>query len=256
MRGKDYIGTLANMIPVGWHSSFDEADSDEVYVFQRSPRRKWAFRAHAASKREWTVGVSARNEDLAVLRGFLRGAYGPGPFWYVSDVASFTNVLTPEQSDLAGIANTSAQAVGGFAPKAVTGPDSVTLATGVPAVPGKHVTVSIDASGSAVLTVRFKTASGSTAPSPSPVAAKGDLMQRLSWTGIVPATARQVEVSVSGHIVATRPQVTWTPYTVPWLDGGGCASAVVAEAPRSMKNHDRGTHNSLFEVTAKIVEVG
>lgn len=256
MLGKDYIGTLAHMVPVGWHSSFNESDSDEVYIFQRAPQRKWAFRAYSGTKREWTVGVSARNEDLAVLRGFLRGAYGPGPFWYVSDVAAFTNVLTPAQSDLEGMASTSTQAVGGFAPKAVTGPAAVTLASGVPVIPGKYVTVSVDVSGSASLAVRFKTALGTSAPSPSAVKSNGVLMQRLTWTGVVPATARQIELSVSGHTVATRPQVTWTPYAVPWSDGSGCASAVVAEAPRSMKNHDRGTHNSLFEMTAKIVEVG
>lgn len=254
MSGYDWFGTPARLIPVRWGTAL-ETEPQEMLSVQEAPGRRWVFVAPYEPLRSWSLEVDAKNEDLAVLQGFLGQDYGLGPFTFISDVASFTNVLTPAESALEGLSKGSMDAVGGFSPTAVVGPASVTVAKDVSVLPAGPVTVSMDVTGQATLTVQFKTAAGARVGDPKTVTADGALLQRLSWQGIAPGTARLIDISIQNHLLASRPQVTWTEYVPPFARGMGCKTAMLQSAPFQMKKHHKSTRNNSFTVSAKIIEV-
>lgn len=255
----DYIGTTARLVPVQWSTSIDESDADR-YVFQDASSRRWAFvttRPGGAVLREWSVSVSAMNAGATVLREILQGGWGPHPLRWVPVAAHQSNALTPAQSLLSELdAGTGMDTADGWAPRSVLGPAAVVLAAGVPVLPGAPVTVAVDVSGAAKLTVTFRNGTGGVVASQSK-AASGVLAQRLVYTASsVPAAARSVDVEVSGHVRAARPQVTWTDGVVPYAIGAASAAVVLTAVSRSLRVIDSGTRDSLWELSATMREVG
>lgn len=226
-----YLGTTARMVPVAPASAQSEV-RPERFVVQAAASRRWAFdtaRRGGVQSREWAVELGLLDAaEMSAVDEFVQGAWGPGPFRWVSCAAHDSNVLTPGQSILASLdAGTGVDTVTGWSPRSVLGPSPVLLAERVPVIPGRPVTVAVETSGAATLTVVFRNGSGGVV-STQTRAAVGTLAQRITYTApAVVSTARTVDVQVSGHTRASRPQVTWTADARPWAPGRGAEQVLI-----------------------------
>ncbi|HCS2945706.1 TPA: hypothetical protein OQU49_004305 [Shigella flexneri] len=195
--------------------------------------------------RTWDVSWGARDGgELAKLEAFASGAWGYGPWHWVSVAAQLGNVLTPRESvflDRAGSsyfadAGPVRDSSGEWSPRSV----GVALDAGwaslfrdVPVVAGKWFTWSADVSASTTaapqLQVAFYDGAGSAiAGAGGTSAGVGVGMQRVSGSWLVPVGAVEARVGVRSTVgVVARPQVTWTDKPVPFSAGHGCRSAVV-----------------------------
>ena len=226
-----YLGTTARMVPVAPSAAQSEA-RPERFVIQQAASRRWAFdtaRRGGEQGREWAVDLGLLDAvEMAAVDEFVQGAWGPGPFRWVSCAAHDSNVLTPGQSILASLdAGTGMDTASGWSPRSVLGPSPAMLAERVPVIPGRPVTVAADVAGAATLTITWRSGTGSVVAAQS-VEASGTLPQRLVFS--VPrasATVRTLDVQVSGHSRAARPQVTWTGEARPWVPGRGAESVVI-----------------------------
>ena len=195
-----------------------------------------------AAPRSWSVDVrGASGAEVSGLEAFAQGAWGNGPWHWVSVAAQTGNLLTPRESlllDRAGVSGTLIQDAGpvrgsdgSWAPRSVTvsAPSGwVALARGVPVIPGMPFTFSCDVEGiSPQVQVAFMDAAGG-AVATEIRAGSGTAMQRVSSSSVVPAGAVEAYVGVRSSVTrACRPQVTWTADPVPFSAGHGCRSAVV-----------------------------
>lgn len=226
-----YLGTTARMVPVAPASAQSEARPDR-FVVQQTASRRWAFdtaRRGGVQGREWAVDLGLLDTvEMSAVDEFVQGAWGPGPFRWVSCAAHDSNALTPGQSILASLdAGTGMDTVSGWSPRSVLGPARGVLAERVPVIPGRPVTVAVEATGAAVLTAVLRNAAGGVV-STLVAEASGTLAQRLTVSAAsVVSTARTVDVEVSGHIRAARPQVTWTRDARPWAPGRGAEQVII-----------------------------
>ena len=224
-----HIGTLAHLLPAIPTTDSSIARADR-FSFQEAPNKRWAFVTEKGARlRRWDIATDLISpEEAGALTELAEGAWGHGPFIFVPCPAHGSNVLTPAQSLLEGVANAGPVSLpgGGTAPRSVVGGATVTLADKVPVIPGKPVTVSLYMAGGSA-TVSFKTLTGSTVGS-RPLTPTGDLIQRVTVTApSVPATARYATITATGYTALARPQLSWTSAPVPWAAGGGAAQVVI-----------------------------
>lgn len=253
-----YLGTTARMVPVAPTEAQSEA-RPERFVIQQAASRRWAFdtaRRGGVQGREWAVELGLLDAaEMSAVDEFVQGAWGRGPFRWVSCAAHDSNVLTPGQSLLAQLdAGSGMDTAAGYAPRSVVGPGAVVLAERVPVIPGQAATVSVDVSGAATLTVVLRNAAGAVV-STLTATATGTLAQRLSLSiPSVVATARTVDVQVSGHTRAARPQVSWTADVRPWVPGRGADSVVIQQGSIDPLHINRG--GGYWSGSLQLVEVG
>ena len=255
-----YIGPLDSLQAVSWTTS-ESMTPAQRYTFQDAPARRWSFtssRPDRGALREWSVEFSGTNRDKTILEGLATGAYGNGPFVYISEGATLTNVLTPAQSRMATFKNSgSMTTVGGYSPVSLTGGASVVLADEVPVAPGKPATFTVDAMGPTTLTVQVKNASGGVLSTVTGKSNGGGLLERVSATiASVPWLGRYLTVSAAGYNVLSQPQVTWTEEPVPFEAGGGAAAVVISEFTADWRIFETATGESWRNMSVKIVEVG
>lgn len=247
-----HIGTLAYLLPALPTREMQVSAADR-FAFQEAAKKRWAFATSRGPRlRAWQIDSTVlTSEQAGALTELAEGAWGYGPFIFVPCPAHATNVLTPAQSLLEGVANGGPVALpgGATAPRSVVGGQTVTLADKVPVIPGKPVTVSLYMAGGSA-TVSFKNLAGSTVGS-RPLTPTGNLMQRVTVTApSVPATARYATITATGYTTLARPQLSWTSEPVPWAAGGGAAQVVIQNSsPTPM----RGGWSS---ESTQIVEVG
>lgn len=247
-----HIGTLAHLLPA-MPTREAPATAPDRFALQEAAHKRWAFVEHTGPRlRTWQVDSTAlTSEQAGALTELAEGAWGYGPFIFIPCPAHATNVLTPAQSLLEGVANAGPVALpgGAVAPRSVVGGQTVILADKVPVIPGKPVTVSLYMAGGSA-TVSFKTLTGSTVGS-RPLKPTGDLMQRVIATApSVPATARYATITATGYTALARPQLSWTAETVPWAAGGGAAQVVIQNSSPTP------IHGGWSTASTQIVEVG
>ena len=252
-----YIGTTANLLPLEWVQGVRMSQGGR-HSIQESASRSWVFVSHGSRRppsRTWEVTLIASASTLANLEALANGAFGDGPFRWVPEGAYITNAATPAQSLLPDGVGGSLAVVDGHVGRSSLGPGDATLAAGVAVLPGQPVTISADASGASTVTGTFRNATGSVVGAISGTSV-GALMQRVSATApAAPSTARTIDVSISGHVAAARPQVTWTRRLQPWGPGGG-ATSVVIESLDSAPRHLDGARGLLYDTSLKLREVG
>ena len=237
----EYLGSLGRLIPFRCASS-ERTGAGGRYVESFTVEGARRVQAVPARPRVWDVSWGARDGgELAKLESFVSGAWGHGPWHWVSVAAQTGNLLTPREAlllDRASVSGSSVQDAGAvrdsdgnWSPRSVT----VTLASGwaalmrgVPVVPGMPFTFSCDVQGSSPqVHVQFNDAAGGAVGSHAQ-AGSGTSMQRVSSSSVVPAGAVEALVGVRSTVTrACRPQVTWTDGPVPFSAGHGCRSAVV-----------------------------
>lgn len=256
-----YIGPLDSLQAVSWTTAESMTPAPR-YTFQDAPARRWAFtssRLERGAIREWSVEFSGTNRDKTILEGLTTGVYGNGPFVYVPEGATLTNVLTPAQSRMAAFKNAgSMTTVGGYSPVSLTGGASVVLADEVPVAPGGPVTVTVDAIGaSTTLTAQVKNASGGVLSTVTGKSNGSGFLERVSAAvPSVPRLGRYLTISAAGYNVLSQPQVTWTEEPVPFEIGGGAAAVVISEFTADWRIFETATGESWRNMSVKIVEVG
>ena len=231
------------MVEVPFTASENVSRADR-YVESTTVEGARRVQVRPAAPRSWSVDVSGASAgELSGLEAFAQGAWGHGPWHWVSVAAQVGNLLTPRESmllDRAGVSSASVQDAGpvrdsdgGWSPRSVTvsiASGWVALVRGVPVIPGVPFTFSCDVQGSTLpgqVQVAFYDAAG-TQVSAESASAPNAGMHRVSATATVPAGAVSATVGVRSQTrVATRPQVTWTAGPVPFSAGHGCRSAVV-----------------------------
>ena len=239
----EYLGALGRLVPLRTSSHLSVAATDR-YVSSTTVEGRRRAQVVPASPRTWNVRWNgAREYDLAALSDFVTGAWGAGPWHWVSVAAQSGNLLTPRESmllDRAGVSAASVQDAGpvrdsdgGWSPRSVRVSivsGWVALARGVPVHPDKPFTFSCDVQGNLSpggVSVAFYDAADSYVGGGSAYAPNAG-MRRVSLSLAVPAGAVEARVGVREQTVrATRPQVTWTAGPVPFSAGHGCRSAVV-----------------------------
>lgn len=239
----EYLGSLGRLIGLSCPST-EQVTPAPRYVTASTVEGRRRAQARPASPRVWDLSVEvATPAELAALSGFVTGAWGNGPWHWVSVAAQRGNLLTPRESlllDRAGVSSNLMEDAGpvrasdgSWAPRSVRVLASsgwVAVARDVPVIPGKPFTFSADVQGGLTpggVWVAFRDAAGndvSTGYADAPNAG----MRRVSHSTVVPAGAASADVGFrSSTVYATRPQATWTSAPVPFSAGHGCRAAVV-----------------------------
>lgn len=94
-----YLGTLGRMIGIKCPSS-QNVQTEERYSFQTTLEGRVKAQAKPIGRRTWSLGTSDATTpaEHSKLSQFASGAWGPGPFVFVSADAPYTNMLTPDAS--------------------------------------------------------------------------------------------------------------------------------------------------------------
>lgn len=257
---KGYIGTAAHLLPITYITS-ESVQRESRYEIQAAPAASYAFvkTSPLAGKRSWNVEIIGDSATISAVTALHDGAFGNGPFVFITETAALTNLLTPAQSLLAGVSNGGPITVanGSRAAGSASGGAQVVIADRVPVVPGRPVTVSVDASGATELIVQPQSVTGANAGAAKVEKASGNLMQRVHATiPVVPATARYVKVSVRGYLQVAQPQVRLAHKPARWVPGAGAHSVVLGDLSCSPLVFDESTGEMWGSMSLKILEVG
>lgn len=239
----EYLGSLGRLVGLSCPSS-ERVQAAARYTEEFTVEGRRRVQVRPSTPRAWDVGVGlASPDELTVLSAFASGAWGNGPWHWVSVQAQRGNLLTPREAlllDRAGVSGSLVQdagpvrvADGSWVPRSVAVSASsgwVALVRDVPVLPGSPFTFSCDVQGGmtpGALWVVFRDAAGG-AVLTGDASAPNAGMHRVSYTATVPAGAVSAEVGVRASTLrAARPQVTWTDGLVPWSAGHGCRAAIV-----------------------------
>lgn len=203
----------------------------------------------AKTRREWTLvmpEVSA-SSDLSVLLAFVEGEYGSGPWRFVSDFASTTNVISPRGSVLdTSIAPVGTTTNGGPAalPDGTRAGRSWLLTSGatvflpwvdgleyVPVVPGRRVTASVYAQGQGGrMRIRFYAADGTITRTVAHSLVAGTGIERMTLSA-TPAVGEASALIIldQGITRFARPALSWTDSARPWSVGGGAPNVYISD---------------------------
>lgn len=260
-----YLGTLGRMVEL-WSTPSAQVQAEDRYSLTTTLEGRRKAQVRSTGRRTWSLNAQfADTRESAALQQFADGAWGPGPFMFVSADAPVTNMLTPDGAACKNIV-TSGASLGGpvlcsdgtwSAQSLLTGgASSVFFQTErMPVIPGSQVTVSGEVLGAGGrVSVSFFTATGafiSTVSSPS--SAVAGQMKQLSVTTVVPSTAAAANMAVQNAVQGTRPQLTWTDRVLPWSDGQGCDKAVVSSSSRDLTvTGINGTYSNLSFTVSEV----
>lgn len=264
-----YLGQIGRMIEL-WSTPSAQVQTDDRYTFLTTVEGKRRAQRRPVGRREWSVNADySTTAEAAALSDFASGAWGPGPFVFVSAEAPVTNMLTPAAASCdpaAGMGSTNSEGGpmltnDGWAPRSIRSGSGADIWFGderVPIIEGEPVTVSayVEGSGAAVR-VTWYTADGSTLGSDtSRVTATAATTVRSWITVSPPAGAAALRVRAANAVRGSRPSVTRGELLYPWADGRGCSQAVVTAVGRDVVLAGRGLNRQFESVSYTVTEVG
>lgn len=237
-----WVGSLPRLVELKCPSAQTQTEDDR-YTFDTTLEGVRKAQVRKVGRREWSLTVSAaRPEQVANIMSFVRGVWGPGPFVFVPADAPVTNLLTPAQAscdptEYPGPAGSATRppmlTPEGWEGRSVLNADPAQLlwfGTGhVPVRAGVRVTGSAYVQGAdAAVQLYFYDAAGERISlSTSTVRGTAGSVVRSHLTVLPPAGAVSCLIACVRTAKATRPQVTWSDYVLPWSEGRGCVKAVV-----------------------------
>ena len=237
-----WLGNLGRMVPV--YSTPGMSISKELprtYGTTLGGRR--FVRSAPKGHREWPLSAEGGfANELAAVQMFADGAWGDGPFWWLSPWAVGVNILTPGGSVLK-YADRSAATVGGpvqaadglwFPGSVVSGAGGVNgvargHARNYVAVPrGVTYTASLYVSaGQQVRVYEYDSSLGTSLATRLSPAATGAGLSRVSVTAVATASTDALRLDVLGAGTCAGAAISLTRHLAPWGVGDGCAEAVV-----------------------------
>lgn len=268
-----YLGSLGRMIGIKSPAQQGVA-SDTRHRFDRSLEGRVKAQVLPVGRRTWTLQTSAATTptEYSTLEQFASGAWGTGPFQFVSADAAITNLLTPDESLCMGDPIASYYSaggpvdlgVGGWSARSWVHSDSSLAGeiyfqqTPAPILPGVRVTGSawIRGEGAKLRLYWYDSPFG------NPIAGtvdSGPLTIFDGWTRVTvigdpPEGAIGVRVVAQYADFATMPAITWTKQAKPWGSGQGCSKAVVSQLERSQVRANEVSN--LSRVSFAVTEVG
>ena len=265
-----YLGQISRMIGL-WSTPSAQVQTEDFYSFQTTVEGVRRAQRKPTSPRTWSVSAGySTPADTAVLDDFVSGAWGPGPFIFVSADAPVTNMLTPGEAtcDPAAGVQPSDIAAGpmltpdGWAPRSLrpTGSSNeVWFGMGnVPVIDREPITVSayVRGAGAAVRVVWYDANGGGLGGNTSTVTATAGTTVRSWLTVTPPANAASLRVRAVNVAQGTRPAVTRGTHLYPWADGRGCAKAIVHAASREALLAGQGLGRQFENNSYTVTEVG
>lgn len=236
-----YLGEPGRLVQVPGTASEDVSREDR-YVVEKTVEGRRRAQVRPASPRSWSVDVPlGSGTDISGLEAFAWGAWGRGPWQWITVAAQTGNLLTPQEAMLVDRVSSSALTDAGpvrvtdgtWAARSVSVALSsgwVALTRGIPVIAGKSFTWAVDAVGAGSapqVQVAFYDAAGVQVATEVGTGA-GNSMQRVSVTTTVPAGAVSAWGGVRSTVSrAARPQATWTSQPVPFAPGNGCSAAIL-----------------------------
>lgn len=267
-----YLGQIGRLIPLDCAAE-ETRTTTEKYTFKTTLEGKRKAQAIPFTRRTWGITAPAGTySQAAPLADFASGAWGAGPFIFISERAQRGNILSPETASLekgkiVGAGNVAAVPVltaGGWAPTSMSVGASGYWLGGqerYPIILDKPMTVSVYAMGAACrIRVDFLDAAG------------GVLASKYSVPVSSPASFQRISVSFAAHSypqgaisarvyfynlsAITRPAITYTAQLMPWEQGQGCYKAVVVDGTHSTLLALDIPHGQYQQHDYQIVEVG
>lgn len=268
-----YVGSLGRMIGLRCASSLN-SDHGDRYTLSRTVEGGVRAQVRPVAPRQWSVGWGnlATPADLAVLQDFANGAWGHGPWWFLSDEAVNTNILTPRQALLLEREQRDDLIDGGpvQASDGSTAPTSLIVGQGVtqsipvfrmlPVVPGQSITWAADIERAGEeppqIWMTFRDSNGAGIRGHYGTGENHPGMQRVSVSSVTPENAHRVDIGVRFNAVRfARPQLTWTDTPPPvFSEGRGCANAIVHQVRQGvvLTRPERTLMNADFVVSEVI----
>ena len=269
----EYLGSLGRLVGFRCASS-ERVQSVPRYVERITVEGRRRVQVTPASPRTWDVSWGLANPgEVAALAAFTSGAWGSGPWHWVSVDAWQGNLLTPTEADLTGVAYNDRWSLGGPMRResgdwsgqslVVSVPSgSHVVVEGIPVLPGRAVTYGADvqASDPSVaprLHVQWADAAGGFIAQQFADGEVTGAVQRASVTFTPPANAASARLLLDRTVARyTAPQVTWTPHEVPYAPGHGCRSAVVDGMNRDLLYAADARRGSYSSIGFTVMEVG
>lgn len=245
-----YLGTLGRMIGIKCPSS-QSLESEASYAFRHTLEGKRTAQTKPASRRTWSLQTSdaTKPSEVAALMQFVHGAWGAGPFVFVSADAPVTNMFTPIGAASMPVSNASGnlsflgpvQLPGvGWSPRSIVNANpSVDFAASrefIPIVPGVPVTAAawVKGAGARVRLYFYDSAGTPVANTLSSVVGSASDFIRSHVTAIPPAGVVSARLLAYQTVALTQPSLTWTDKLLPYSDGQGCEAAVVHSVSRAV----------------------
>lgn len=267
-----YLGTPGRMVGIKCPAS-QSVEAEDRYTFETTLEGKRKAQMRPLGRRTWNLQTSDATTpaDESLLREFSSGAWGPGPFVFVSADAPVTNLLTPPASmclemrsnvssggpvDLGGgrIAPTSivAAPVGGVPPEIYFGTGDT------PVIPGRQVTGGAYLRGVGATLRIYWYRAGESSPmsndSSSPVTGNG--YQLVSLTAVPPEGAAFCRLVTQRATGVTLPSLTWTSSYFGWAPGEGCQKAVIHAVSKDVIMATNSMNGRYAKLSYTITEVG
>lgn len=262
-----YLGTPGRLVEVKC-PSVQRVESPSRYAFSTTLGGRTKAQLLPAGDRVWDLafGDVTTAEQVSVLAAFADGAWGAGPFWFVSTEAPVTNLLTPLAASgdagatmLYGVQGGVWDTPEGLFARSVLYP-GVTPFVGwnvnVPVLPTRRVTGAAIVQGAGgFIRLSWYDAAGNHIANANSAQLSGSGAERLAVTALPPSSAAYVRMSVSPSVVrAARPQVTWTDGPVAWSEGRGCPSAVVMRGERRLVWTDNDGRRPTYESMSFVIQ--
>lgn len=221
------------------------------YSFQETLEGRVKAQVVPGRRRTWDVelGDLTTPAEVATLMEFAQGAWGQGPFWFVSADAAVVNLLTPAASscDPAEVQmGSNATLLGspplnlgadGWAARSVwkDTANGAAIGSAVPVLPDVPVTSSAYVVGSGRLRLQFLDATGAAVSSHDSAGTGAAMASRVHVTAVPPSGAVAVRLWVTASVThVARPAITWTDQPYEFGDGQGCEKAVVHAVSRGV----------------------
>lgn len=267
-----YLGSLGRMIGIKCPAS-QNVQAEERYTFTRTLEGRRKAQGKPIGRRTWSLQTSDATtpSEHSLLSQFANGAWGNGPFRFISADASVSNLMTPAAADCmpgeyvltSGLTITEGAPMltpDGWAARSFIKSTNNGLFFGkdmLPVLPGVPVTVSayVRGNGGAVNLVWYDSAGSSISVHYGGVTA-GSTNTIRSWlTEMPPANAVSFRFQASSAVQqVSRPAATWSDRLLPYGDGQGCVKAVVSAMTRDQVLAVPGSTYS--NVSFTVTEVG
>lgn len=271
-----YLGTLGRMVGIKCPAQ-QSVEPEDRYSFETTLEGRRKAQRRSIGRRSWLLQLSDASTpaDHGSLMQFIEGAWGSGPWVFVSADAPVTNLLSPAEASCVSAPPMTGISLGGpvdlgadgWAGSSIVASDPevnmeiYTSLTSTPVVAGVPVTgsawIQAGTVSPAYLRLYWHDPSGGTIMvSTSRPVLVSEGMVRVAVTDTPPSGATSVQAVALRAIRLAKPVVTWTGEMFDWAAGEGCNRAVVHAVSKSTVLAGRQRGRQYANLGFTVTEVG